>query len=379
MNVIAATQKALDALPLDSGKFRIEGVAGLYVRSRATSKSFLLRRRVQGRLIEAVLGPLEMKQAVKQARAEYDAMKPATHGKLTLSDAIKTYVEGKLTRQRPLSDTTKRLHLYNLKKYLSALAHKPLASIDPQDVLNLRRKLTPATANQVVRLLSSCWRWQRRTNPKLRLPECPINLVDHLQEVKERDWAYADSQLRAWWRSIEGKNDKQLVRGVSTLGPIKQAFWCTLLYTGARRGSVEALRWADVDLDRKVLKFSTAKAHRTYTVPIADRLAALLKTYRDSGAVPPSPWCFPSSKIPDGHLTHSRDDKRGVKGAHHLRHTFNTALGKLHASKGDKRLLMGHASSDVNDNYDTDEHLIESLRPLVNAVATKYAEVLKWQ
>jgi len=53
---IAANQKALDALPLNSGTWSIETVAGMYVRCRRQSKSFFLQRRVKGQLVRVVLG-----------------------------------------------------------------------------------------------------------------------------------------------------------------------------------------------------------------------------------------------------------------------------------------------------------------------------------
>jgi hypothetical protein len=55
--VVAANQKAIDALPLNSGTWRVEGGRGLYVRCRATTKSFAVERRVKGLLIKETLGP----------------------------------------------------------------------------------------------------------------------------------------------------------------------------------------------------------------------------------------------------------------------------------------------------------------------------------
>jgi hypothetical protein len=59
--LVDANQKAVDALPLNSGMWRIKGIPGLYVRSRATTKSFMLQRRVEGDLVKLMLGPLSVK------------------------------------------------------------------------------------------------------------------------------------------------------------------------------------------------------------------------------------------------------------------------------------------------------------------------------
>ena len=54
--VVESNQKAIDALPFDSGTWRVEGVPGLYLRCRAKTKSFFLQRRVNGRTGEGNLG-----------------------------------------------------------------------------------------------------------------------------------------------------------------------------------------------------------------------------------------------------------------------------------------------------------------------------------
>src|SRR5262249_38781663 len=150
------------------------------------------------------------------------------------------------------------------------------------------------------------------------LPETPTVAVD-VHAIKPRDWALSDDEMKAWWYSK--REGGEIEQGVRTLGIVKRTWWLTCLFTGARRGSVEALKWADVDLNAKVVQFRVTKGDRPYGVPISDKLAEILKSYRDCGEVPPSQWVFPSP-VGDGHLVDVRDDKRGVQSAHHLRHTF---------------------------------------------------------
>ena len=47
---VEASQKTIDGLPLNSGKRRVEGIPGLYVRCRDKTKSFFIQRRFEGRL-----------------------------------------------------------------------------------------------------------------------------------------------------------------------------------------------------------------------------------------------------------------------------------------------------------------------------------------
>ena len=73
---VEANQKAIDALAFDSGTWRVEGVPGLYVRSRAKTKSFFLQRRVNGELVKLTLGELSMKEARTAAMKTWSGMKP---------------------------------------------------------------------------------------------------------------------------------------------------------------------------------------------------------------------------------------------------------------------------------------------------------------
>ena len=86
---VAANQKAIDLLPLDSGTWRVAGVPGLYLRCRAKVKSFMLQRRVRGVLVKETLGPQSMKQARATAMSTWSTMKPQTAGNaVTLATAL---------------------------------------------------------------------------------------------------------------------------------------------------------------------------------------------------------------------------------------------------------------------------------------------------
>ena len=150
-------------------------------------------------------------------------------------------------------------------------------------------------------------------------------------------------------------------------------WWLTALFTGARKGSIEALRWRDVDFERKQILFFVAKGDQPYAVPTSDKLAALLLAYRDSGDVPPSDWVFPSNRRDGQHIIGVKNDVEGAGPAHRLRHTFRTTLAELGVSSDQSRMLMGHSmGGDVSRGYITAPLIVESLRPIVNAVAAHY-------
>jgi integrase len=375
--VVPGNQKAIDALPFNSGTWRVEGETGLFLRCRAKSKTFYIQRRVQRQLVKETIGDLPLKRARDKAMKAWTALKPkpAPRDVVTLEIAIKRYME-----EKPLAESTKTNYRYNLDHYLTDWGARALHDVGNDRagfrflIGQIKKKHGVATRNQVVRLVSAVYRWQRKIDTSL--PEPPTTAVE-VESIPPRDWAYSAKDLANWWYSREEKDGEVTEHGVKTLGPIKRMWWLTALFTGARKGSIEALKWTDLDLEKKTIHFRVTKGDRPYAIPMCDKLAEFLTAYRDGGDVPPSPWVFPSSAREGEHIVGVKNDKEGVGPAHRLRHTFRTALAQLGASSDQARMLMGHAmGGDISRGYITAPLLVESLRPVTNAVANHYLTIL---
>ena len=184
--------------------------------------------------------------------------------------------------------------------------------------------------------------------------------------------------MKAWWHAaIKAKDDTATQKGVSTLSPIKRMWWLAALFTGARKGSLEAMKWTDVDLEKKTIHFRVTKGNRPYIIPMSNTLAQLLTNYRGCDDVPPSDWIFPSNVIEGAHLKDVKNPNEGVGPAHRLRHTFRTTLAQIGATTDQARMLMGHSlGGDVSRGYITAPLVVESLRPVTNAVAEVYAGII---
>ncbi len=375
--LVGANQKAIDALPRNSGTWRVEGIPGLYLRCRAQSKSFFLQRRVQGKLVKETLGSLPMKRAREKAMRLWSALKPkpATHEVVTLESAIERYLE-----EKSLAPKTVESYRYNLQRYLNDWKDRGLHEVGNDRagfrylIRQVKKNHGVATSNQVVRLVSAVYRWQRKIDTSL--PESPTTAVE-VEAIPARDWAYSAEQLRAWWyMHKESKGADPVELGVRILGPIKRMWWLTALFTGARKGSIEALQWQDLDFEKKTIRFRVTKGDHPYIVPMSDKLAELLTGYRDGDQVPPSDWVFPSTVKEGQHIVGVKNDKEGAGPAHRLRHTFRTTLAELGASPDQARMLMGHSmGGDISRGYISVPLLVESLRPLVNAVAARYLQI----
>lgn len=79
-------------------------------------------------------------------------------------------------------------------------------------------------------------------------------------------------------------------------------FFKLAIFTGARRGNLQAMRWADIDLKAKTwtIPGDVAKAHEPIIVPLADPAVEILKD-RVIARTKDNPWVFPSRGA-SGHI-----------------------------------------------------------------------------
>ncbi len=359
-------QADVDALPAGIGDVRVEGSPGLYVRKGERTASYRIQRRIGRKLYVRVLGEMTLAQARRAAAKAWAELKPRPVQRgLPLAQAWEQYLQ-----EKPLAPKTKTIYRENLERYLADWKHRSLESLG-RDRAGVRARYHEiakrhgiATASSVFRTFRAIYRYAARADENL--PPPPTVAVE-IQQIRPRDWALSPDELRQWWAAVE------------RLNPLKRTYWLTVLLTGARRGSVEALCWRDVDLERGVIRFSTAKAGRVYAIPACRRLAELLRAWRNDCPPDDRDWVFPSPQKPGAHLITTRDEKRGVASAHHLRHTYRTVLAELGATPDQARLLLGHSlGSDVSRGYITPHLLVESLRPLAEAVSDHYARIMGW-
>jgi integrase len=363
--VVEARQAAVDSLPAASGEWKIRGALGLYVFVGAREKSYRVMRRIRGKLVKRVLAARTLAEARREAAKIYQALTPRPQGSQpipTLREALEDYLQTK-----PLAASTREGYRHVVTHYLRDWLDRKLDEL-AEDRPSFRRRMSQVershglgTAALLIRTYRAIHNWHRRVHPEL--PESPT-IACQMPRVRARDWALDDDALRAWWQAV------------SKLSPLKRTFWLALLYTGGRRDSVRCLRWTDISFSEKIIRFSVAKGGRVYSIPMSDRLAALLQKWRNE--CPSDTWVFPSPQRPDQPLAPQvRDDKRGVVSAHHLRHTARSVLAKLGCSETLARAALGHSlNSSVSERYVTVAVLVEPLREYFDAMAEHYAQVM---
>ena len=138
-------------------------------------------------------------------------------------------------------------------------------------------------------------------------------------------------------------------------GDVADAVWMLLL-TGARKSTLLAMRWQDLDLKHGVWT-TPSKGKRICNIPLTSRaLAILLKRHELSNF---SQWVFPSQESTTGHLVavdrtwHLIRKDAGLPELrlHDLRHTAASWLGLNGANAFVIKDAMGHSSVKMTERY----------------------------
>lgn len=163
------------------------------------------------------------------------------------------------------------------------------------------------------------------------------------------------------------------------------AMWLTFISTGARRGEINKLDWAEVDLDREEIYILDAKTDAgRRVIPITTRLGSVLRGWRSNQLQqrlllgpnwPGGEAVFTTSRGNRYHLNSPRDrlihicEEAGVKfiTPHNIRHTFGTLALRNNMNVKILSEIMGHASTTTTQDLyqqvpdDVAKEAVESL------------------
>jgi integrase len=278
----------------------------------------------------------------------------------TMADLIQRFEEEHLPRKRP---GTARFYKLVLRNHIEPHfgQHAKVADVQFSDVDALHRKITkagsPYAANRVLAVTSMMFtlacRWQMRSDN-------PAKHVERNVEEKRKRYLSGDELARLLKALAEYPNQK--LANIFRL----------LLLSGARRGEVRAMKWADVDLEKGVWTkpASTTKQKSDHVVPLSAPARQLLSEIYAAQRGARSEWVFPSTRG-DGHVIELQLDwvklckAAGIVGlrTHDLRHSFASQLASGGASLPLIGALLGHSNPKTTDRY---AHLFDD--PLRQAV-----------
>jgi integrase len=371
-------------LPEAGSKVHYEGGAvpgfGVCV-TAAGSRSFVLNYRTKvGRERRITIGGFPSwsvkaaREEAKRLRREVDAGGDpladieADREAPTVADLIARFREEHLPRLRPGSA---RMYGFILKNHVGPHfgGHVKVADVTFADCDRLHQKISraghPYAANRcknvMTRMFKLAIRWGMRADN-------PASAVEMNTEPPRKRYMSADelARLTAALPNHPNKKFADIIR--------------LLLLTGARRGEVRSMRWADLDLAAGTWT-KPARVNKTkvdHTVPLSAPARQLLSEIYAGQHSARSEFVFPSNRN-GGHVSELKDDWRaltraaGITGlrVHDLRHSFASQLASGGASLPLIGALLGHSQPATTARYahlyqDPQRALVEKVGAIIS-------------
>lgn len=287
------TKAAIEAIPTPAKRTRVKDARqpGLYLYlTPAGKRTWYFFTRVRGELHEQRLGDwpaFTVDQARQEASKRMSELqrgidpRQAKRAEPTLGEVwawwFETHIQPKASRHRLASDEgIWRLHL------APVFEHRRLHTITRADLrayhVELGNKVGHRTANLAMNLIRACW------NKAILYDMTSLaNPADKLEKFPEpkRDRRLMPAEARRFFEALDEAR------------PDFKDFILLLLYTGARRGNVQAMRWDQIDFEARVWRIPRTKTGRPQVVPIEE---AELELLRRRFHVSESEWVFPARK-----------------------------------------------------------------------------------
>lgn len=301
---------------------------------------------------------------------------PMRAGGILVADLIDLYMAhyaGRdTTRVQRLSWWKDRLGAVPLQELSDDHVHEAMESLarqqgryfagkdaDGERIYRAKRKpLTPATLNRYQAALAAVisWAMKRRIAPKAYVH--PVRLVELRAENNIKTRFLSEDECRSLLEACRGSTWPRLY-----------ALVLMALTTGARKGELLGLAWADVDLERAEARIILSKNSDSRVLPLVPAVVEELAKLK-AGA---SSLVFRSPRAPDRAFSfESRflDALRvaGIRGVtfHTLRHSAASALARNGATLLEVAEALGHRQLQTTKRY---AHLATSHKAaLVNRV-----------
>lgn len=344
-NRIVMTQARVGKLPTPSSGQIIyyeDKMPGFGVRiSQGGSKSFILRRKVDGRAQLITLGRFpglnvdtarkiatEMIGDIARGQNPQDA-KRARRDETTLGKLFKDYMD----THAKLHTRTWQKEQRRFERHLHKWRNRKLSTILRRDIKQLHGRIGKENghyaANRLIQLLGAVF--QHGLNEGLMDGENPARGITKFLEEK-RDRFLQPEEVGLFFEAL-GKEPNETIRDYILVS----------LLTGARRSNVLSMRWDEVDLGNGVWTIPAGKSKNfeKMSLPLHAFALELLAGRKDQVN---SEWVFPGPGR-EGHLV---EPKKGWKrildraGIQNLRlHDLRRTLGSWQAARGSSLAIIG--------------------------------------
>lgn len=392
------TKRAIEALPIPSaGRVEYRDTVNRFLRMVVSAEGRLTWRyvrKVAGRVRFVTVGtypettPDMARQGALRLSAEYDAGNdPAVDKKklrnlLTWADLFAWYVEN---HAKPHKRTWEYdVNMENL--YCTAWRTRPYTAIDTALVTRWHKSLgTTNGKHQADRVLAMV-----KTVFAVAIDADVIQGANPAAHVHK---FFASAREYSRDRFLSGEELGRLLRTVNEYHDTDMAdFFTVALLTGARRGNVQAMRWADMDRTdptnpKWTIPGTESKNKAPMTVPLLPPVLVILNRRHDDQQQQPVEYVFPAKKCNSktGHLTEPKKawaticETAGLKDVriHDLRRTMGSWQSLLGASMQVIGRSLGHKSMQSTEVYArlNDDPVRASMGKAIAAMTAAAAEV----
>lgn len=334
------TKQVIDEIPFPlAGQVFVRDaeLPGFALRVTKGRKSFILEKRIRGRMRRLTIGPygpLTVDQARRLASthvgaiAQGDDPAQVRQDRLhepTFGDLTDQYLERHAPRKRSARDDRGML-----KTHLAVFRTRKLTDLNRNDVARLHAQIgeaAPYRANRVVALLRKMFNLARDWG--LYAGDNPATRIQAFRE-ESRDRFVQPDELPRLFQAIAEEADSSV-----------RAVLLTALLTGARRTEVLTMQWDEVSLTRAEWRIPHTKAGRPHLLPLP---YALVATLRSLPRMDGNPYVF-LGQNGAGHLQNMKrawDRIRFKAGIHDVRfHDLRRTVGSWLAGSGESLQLIG--------------------------------------
>lgn len=320
--------------------------------SPSGSKRFYFCGRVAGRYKRKALGEYpsvgidaarEAARVMAGEKAKGDdpfAKRRAAGTGMTFGALCERWIQHARAHKRTADEDERRI-----KRHLSAWKLRRVSNIERDDIVRLHRKIgeaAPYEANRTLMLLSAMFKEAIKAKA---IDESPTKGVKAFAEQR-RDRYLDEYELPRFLDALDAEPSETA----------RHALWLLLL-TAQRASSVLSMRWADIDMGRRVWTIERTKAGNVHEVPLCKRAVAILRLRQRHAS---GKYVLPGSGR-TGHFTEALQAVRRVcKRAkiqqrlrvHDLRRCWTTWSGKAGVHYlAVKRALDHSTAQDVTARY----------------------------
>ena len=267
--------------------------------------TFYVQKRVSGRPSRIRIGRFPDETTVEQARRQAAeiigeiakgqdpaAAKRRKRGELTFGDLCDYWLEHAQQHKKTWREDKRKFD-----KHLADWQRRRLSDISKQTVQKMHsatgKRHGKYAANRLLEIVRAMF--TKAIDDELFDGRNPAAGVKKFAE-KSRDRYLLPEELPRWWQALNAYPDETL-----------RDFFLLALLTGARRGNVQAMCWADVDLKAGVWRIPETKSGEPVLVHLSEAALSVLQARRK--ATNGCPWVFPSRSA----IGHLQEPKRAWK------------------------------------------------------------------